>query len=346
MKETQLNQETIFDWETQVTEDILSFMRKQMEHAYALGKTPRDFHSKGHSWVRAEFRVEANIDKRFRHGLFKEPKTYQAWIRYSNASNGIRKDSARDVRGMAIKLFDVPGKKLVTEGDDHSTLDLLTFSAPKFLTRDSKQFLSFVRAILGSSKVAAFLFGLLNPGVIGSVLTSFKKTKSLLNIDYFSATPYALGNNLAVKYVVTQKNQERTRIPRDPSQDFLLQNLQDYLDHKDATFDFNVQPQVNPQTEPIENGLKVWKSPYYKVATLYIPRQRVTTQNLVDLAENSAYNPWRTLEEHRPLGNINRVRKEIYKHVSEFRHMRNYTQIANPDPDSVPDDGAKTPKVV
>lgn len=49
-----------------------------------------------------------------------------------------------------------------------------------------------------------------------------------------------------------------------------------------------------------------------------------------DFCENLSFNPWRTLETHRPLGRINRARKTTYLMSSTFRHNSNRVEIAEP----------------
>ena len=48
---------------------------------YRPGTARRDAHPKGHGCVRAEFRVDENLDPRFAKGVFIPGKAYQAWVR-------------------------------------------------------------------------------------------------------------------------------------------------------------------------------------------------------------------------------------------------------------------------
>jgi hypothetical protein len=38
--------------------------------------------------------------------------------------------------------------------------------------------------------------------------------------------------------------------------------------------------------------------------------------------ERIAFNPWHCLTDHRPLGNMNRARREIYDAMAKFRESR------------------------
>lgn len=72
-------------------------------------------------------------------------------------------------------------------------------------------------------------------------------------------------------------------------------------------------------------------SPYRKVATIRSPAQRCDSPEHTAFCENISFNAWRTLPEHRPLGNINRARKEVYPVISRYRHQRNLAPLREPD---------------
>ena len=76
----------------------------------------RDTHSKTNACVRAQFLVEDHLWEKFKVGVFKgrtpADRTFKAWVRFSNAADHPTPDTAKDFRGMAIKLFGVRGEKL------------------------------------------------------------------------------------------------------------------------------------------------------------------------------------------------------------------------------------------
>ena len=76
---------------------------------------------------------------------------------------------------------------------------------------------------------------------------------------------------------------------------------------------------------PIEDATVEWKeedSPWHVVARIRIPPQDVGNAETVRECEESAFNPWYSLVEHRPLGSMNRSRREIYHALAAFRHSR------------------------
>jgi hypothetical protein len=66
------------------------------------------------------------------------------------------------------------------------------------------------------------------------------------------------------------------------------------------------------------------------VATLEIMPQEFDTEDQDDFGEDLSFNPWRALAEHRPLGGINRARRQVYLALSAFRHEQNGTRRQEP----------------
>ena len=89
----------------------------------------RDAHAKAHGCVRAEVQVLDTLDESLRQGVFSEPgHTWQAWTRLSNGNAYPQFDRARDARGMAIKLLDVPGEKLMKSPAHAGEQDFVMFN--------------------------------------------------------------------------------------------------------------------------------------------------------------------------------------------------------------------------
>jgi hypothetical protein len=55
------------------------------------------------------------------------------------------------------------------------------------------------------------------------------------------------------------------------------------------------------------------------VASIRIPKQQVDNVERAARCEQMAFNPWHCLAEHRPLGSMNRARREIYQALAAFR---------------------------
>jgi hypothetical protein len=83
----------------------------------------------------------------------------------------------------------------------------------------------------------------------------------------------------------------------------------------------------------VEDSMTEWKedqAPFYKVATIHIPKQVFDTSEQNKFCENLSFTPWHALAEHKPLGGINRMRKIIYEQISRVRHEMNSTERLDP----------------
>ncbi len=76
-----------------------------------------------------------------------------------------------------------------------------------------------------------------------------------------------------------------------------------------------------------------------KVATITVPPQVIDTPLHRELDENLAFNPFHCLAEHRPLGGVNRARRDVMKELSDFRLERNGVSRTEPTGDELPPPG-------
>ena len=94
----------------------------------------RGQHPKQHGCVRAEFTVEDDVPDDLKVGIFREPRSYPAWVRYSNGSQD--DDGVGDIHGMAIKLMDVDGPKVLDDERNERTHDFVLMDHPVFFSRN------------------------------------------------------------------------------------------------------------------------------------------------------------------------------------------------------------------
>lgn len=307
--------------EQAATDSLIARMQAMMAHEWAGTTMRRDAHTKMHGLMKAEFTVERDLPPELRVGLFAQPATYRAWVRFSNSVNVIKGDDARDIRGMAIKLMGVPGRKLLPGQEDETTQDFIVISTDQFPIQDAAGFDALAAAFIGDiiDKVVYFTTHL---GVTWRLLKSFRKFPNLLQIRYFSCVPYAFGS-AQVKYCATPHAAQPDSMPFAPPENYLRQRALAQLSQGDAKFDFCVQFRTDPEEMPTEDPTVVWEeeeSPFRKVATLRILPQDFDTDAQNAVGENLSFSPWHCLPAHMPLGGLNRVRRVIYEALSNYRH--------------------------
>jgi hypothetical protein len=311
--------------ESQHISEMIAILIGKLEQDYQAGNFKRDAHPKNLGLLKAEFIIEPNLPSELQIGIFKEPKTYPAIIRSSNANGNIQSDKIRDFRGIAIKLIGVEGEKVAT--DEKFTQDFLLMTYPTMPLGTVKLFYDAVYYLIKIHPLA-FVVKMLLTGkkdILQALETGKKHHTSPLDVRYWSTTPYQFGDKV-VKYTLIPKNTYTSKLPTVLTDTYLTDNMQKHLESDKATFDFCVQFQKNETTMPIENAGIEWKesdSPFIKVATLVINHQHFNTHYRNQLAEDLSFSPSHSLHEHKPLGGINRARALIYKAISDFRHDKN-----------------------
>jgi len=321
-----------------VLEQLIPVIKETILAKFKTGTTYRDTHSKGHAAVRAEFIVEPDLPPELSVGLFSKPRTYPAWIRFSNLSITPEHDFQKDIRALAIKLMDVDGEMLWQPEPGARTMDILMMGSPCFLAPSLKSFLGFQRALcVGGWKL--FWYLITNLKTLWVIASGQTITGSVLEIPYWSQTAFTFGNR-AVQYHMEPLTDRITPIPGNPNPNYLREEMGRTLEEQAIEFDFMVQFQVDPNRMPIEDPTVRWDpelSPYRKVARVRVLRQDdIDTTGRRIFCENLSFNSWRTLPEHRPMGDINRARQAVYKAISAFRHHRNNATTTEPTPEFEP----------
>ncbi|MGH1539062.1 MAG: catalase family protein [Arenicella sp.] len=320
--------------EQQHIDSLIASLRGKMEKDYASKRMLRDAHPKMHACVKAEFTVDADLPADLAVGLFAKPQSYQTWVRFSNAASDVSPDIKGDIRGIGLKLMGVPGEKLLPDQTDCLNQDFLLISYDRFIARNVAEFDGLVKGLVGSP-IRLILFMLTHLRVAYLTIKSLQKVASVLDIHYFSAVPYLLGDK-AVKYVLIPKQVDSSQIPDDPSDNYLGEELIKRLGEQSVVYDFAVQLQADKAEQPIEDPTVVWEedvSPFRKVATLTLLQQSYNPADRQDFGDNLSFNPWRCTAEHKPLGGFGRARKQVYMALSKFRHERNKVPQSEPKVD-------------
>jgi hypothetical protein len=330
--------EHLYPEEKPIAEKLSGVIEESVRKQYSAGSARRDAHPKAHGCVKAEFHIVDTLPETLSKGMFVPDKTYQAWIRFSNGSGDpTHADIKRDARGIAIKVLGVSGKKLLEDEADATTHDFIMINHPVFFATDPARYLSF----MDDANSDHFYRKLLIPFDLGAkgtriaLQTRSSRISNPLQARYWSMVPYQLGigsDRQAVKYSVRSCSNVVDPIPKEPGHDFLRDALRNTLQRGDACMDFLVQPRI-PSSMDVEDSRIEWKeaqAPFFKVATIRIPRQTFDTPQQNEFCENLSFTPWHALPEHKPLGVTNRLRKVIYDHISRVRHEMNDTKREEP----------------
>ncbi|HBV22146.1 MAG TPA: hypothetical protein DEF07_10585 [Nitrosomonas sp.] len=323
---------------------IIDLMSDQMRGRFKPGGYERGGNTKTHGIVRATVTIRDDLPEHCRKGIFAEPRSYPAYVRYSGPGPNVPAD-INDVgfMSMAVKLMGVPGKKLMDE--EKFTQDLITTSGgATFVTPNTRENVKLQYWSLRDMTLYYFL----NP--MDSHLLDFfmqslwnETQYNPLGQRYWSCTPYLLGEGQAMMYTFIPKTKDVERhiqgLPfGEVPFNYLRDNMVKTLAEKDVEFDLMIQLQTDPHRMPIEDGSIRWPeklSPFIPAATVHIPKQKFDSEAQFEFAKRLKMNPWHCLPEHRPLGNLNRARFRMYFELSRFRQEMNETTHLEPTGDEI-----------
>ena len=338
--------------EQQQIDKITAALRKNNElqlkknHGHAI----RDAHAKSHGILRGELTVHPDLPDHLRQGMFAEPgKTYPVIARLSTTAGAIRSDQVRGVRGLAIKVLGVLGPRVLPD-DEAKTQDFVFVNHKVFPTGDAKEYLTMgvplawvlartpdrgmlvVNAVLRGAKRLLKRFGAELPDSIG--LFAGENTYTL-GETFYSAAPIRFGNYVA-KISIAPSSGSVTAltgktVSADAGPDAHTKAVVDFFRNNSAEYVVSAQLLTDAGTmkirDAIEDAKLEWSeddSPYQPVATITYPVQDSFSDERRSFGDDVLeFNSWRAIEDHRPLGSINRLKKEVYLASSEFRHEKN-----------------------
>lgn len=328
------------------------------KHRHAI----RDAHSKSHGILKGELQIYDNLPEYLAQGLFNKPKKYPVIVRFSTAQGSIIPDTMSAFRGMAIKIIGVEGKKLLEDLSDALTQDFLLVNYPIIPTGTIKEYLKAQEKAESQADSGLFVQKIAQKAAVGvqNVLAKVGLADdtnelgapgpNILGDTYFSMAALRYGNYIAkinvrplsenVKELSGKKIDEKI-IEADENA-FLTSVISDFFQTNTAEYEMSAQLCTDLSKMPVEDGSVQWpedKSPYLPIAKLvFSPQDTFSPERRVFADDVLSFNPFHCLREHRPLGNIMRVRKLAYETSSKFRHVMNACARVEPSSiDELPD---------
>lgn len=302
--------------ESAIIAEIVKATIDKQRAGHKPGQTARrDVHTKSHGTYKATFSVRPDVPAQLKVGLFAKPGCYKALARFSNGAFGVDGwDILPNIRGLAIKILDVPGKKVIPGEENSTEHDILLANDEVFFVEKIEQML-----LLSTGKFKDILTG--HHRVLGGMLKAmFKLMKNPLHSQYFSQVPYQFGTG-ACKYRLTPVEKASFfSLPNGLDRHYLRNGINSILTKRPLQFTLSVQLQ-DPAVDSIEDSSIAWKGAYVPVADLTF--HMVSSPVAESQGEELSFNPTRALPEHQPLGWPGRVRREVYAADFQWRTEQN-----------------------
>lgn len=303
------------------------------------GHAVRSVHAKSHAVLDGELTIDAGLPPELAQGLFATPGAHKVLIRMSTNAGDILPDVISLPRGLAMKVFDVPGERL--PGAEGTAQDFIMINGRVFTAPTAEKFLGNLKMLAkttdrleGTKKVvSAALRGVRGAletiGVEAPAINSLGGAPNVepLGETYYSVTPFRYGDYIA-KFSLKPAAPAMTAltgqiIQIEGREDAIREEMQKEMRGIDAEWEFRVQLCRDLEKQPVENPTVEWdeaEAPFIKVGTV-----RVAAQDSWDAArvqrinEQTRFSIWTGIDAHQPLGNVNRARRGTYRHSADFR---------------------------
>lgn len=304
------------------------------------GHAERAVHAKAHGVLRGRLTVRAGLPPPLAQGLFATPANHPVMLRLSTSPGDVLPDSVSTPRGIAIKVYDVPGERL-EPGDGQTTQDFLMVDGPAFVAPDARTFLKSLRLLARTTNRAEGLKKVVSAALrgaehiaeaVGHPSPTLKALGGhpithILGETYYTQAPLLYGRYMAKLSLAPESGALRAlqgaALPLHGDADGLRRAVRDHFRTEGAEWTLRAQLCMDPQTMPIEDASVVWDeadSPYVPVASIVCPPQQTWDDAIAhEQGDRLFFSPWCGIVEHRPLGSVMRARRVAYRASAEFR---------------------------
>jgi hypothetical protein len=325
--------ETIADNESALFDEDARAINRYQQHFARIGdgRAYRGFHVKSHAGLSATFRVLDDIPAKAKQGVFRQARTFPAWVRLTNGFSAARPDWFPDLLGFAVKLLGIDGEKLMPDEEHAGTQDFMALNQPYVPVDNAGQLL--IMSTSAANVLTApikLIRGLGLAHALQVMLWTFLWTprrlllRSVVTEDYYGLVPITIGPH-AVKFM-WRSRQSAPPAGRSAAswRNYFRDDLRRRLAAGGLHYDFLVQFYVDLVRTPID-GAHLWRpqdAPFVKLAELTIggcDLESFAAKRDERILDGVSFNPWHAIAEHRPIGNIQRARRTIYRASARYR---------------------------
>ncbi len=236
--------------------------------------------------------------------------------------------------GMAVKLLQVPGDKLLHR--HASSCDFVLQNHHVFFVDNAHEMCAFIRAGVVQGDYSLYLND--HPNTVRILDEMAKEMASVLASSYWGLLPHRFGADRTVKFFVAPEHaiSERPDVNRS-IHNYLYLDLKSRLLTSEYRFGIYAQFRTDENSMPIDQATIAWEeavSPPVLLGSLVFPAQNIDATGQRELGEALSFNIWQTLPEHEPLGSIAAARRVAYQSAAQLRREKN--AIDTNEPESIP----------
>jgi len=306
-----------------------------------LGQCParRPVFLRTHGAIKGHIAFNKDIPPDLQHGMFSRPNTKNpVYVRYSSDLADGRPDWMSTI-GIGIKMFDMPGPKIVSD-DDSNTADLLLQNVPFFFVDDAKEMCEFTKASFegwGDEWIQRTA-----PDTNALLDAMAKPIRSVFSTNLWSVVPFKLGASYC-KYILSPSVSSYAGDPDIDDPDFLGKDLEARMAKGPASLDIFIQKRPDAAKKgqayidkhfPLDRATVVWDEDEAKpvhVATIHLPKQDISKKEQEIYGDWLAFNIGRVPKENAPVGTIAEARMKVYQASADYRRKKNSQPVKEPE---------------
>ncbi|KQT64253.1 MULTISPECIES: catalase family protein [unclassified Aureimonas] len=314
------------------------------------GHAIRAVHAKAHGILEGTLTVAEGLPPELAQGLFARPGAHKVYLRLSTNAGDILPDAISLPRGLAMKVLDVEGERL--PGAAGTTQDFIMVNGPVFQTKTAEKFHGNLKMLAkttdrleGTKVVLSSVLRGVNTALeaVGIESSAIQSLGGAPNVDplgetYFSVTPFRYGDYIA-KFSIVPVAGDLTAltgrtIDASGRENAIRETVRSEMAAISGRWEFRVQLCRDLEAQPVEDPTVEWsaeEAPFQTVAIIEAsPQDSWDAARVQAVDEEMHFSIWTGLAAHRPLGNINRARKDTYAHSAEFRARFNGCPMHEP----------------
>ncbi|WP_312400100.1 catalase family protein [Chryseobacterium sp.] len=350
--------ENFEDYINKINKDIVDYIRNTPKLSRAHNYT-RDAHANGYAALKAEVEILPNLPEELAQGIYKNAGKHEAVVRFSNGSSRVLPDKlSGNAQGFALKIFGIEGEKVAPGEESSPNVDFNLINNPVFFCNTaehyvfiSKLFLKitdfFEKGALGKLEFASIwvtenkkAFPNFEALKELAALKTFEKIPSINSFlyEYYSMGAVRHGDYMAKVRIEPTDETKNLIIDKDidiDSEDWPYRKaIIKEIAKNDLTFNLQIQLCSDLKKMPINDLTEEWSqelSPFRTVAKIKIFKQEVPEDGNFNVMDNLSFTPFRTLEENRPIGNLQSTRRSAYVTSSTTRHELNNKKRKEPN---------------
>ena len=235
-----LAEEIVDPEEARIDADFIAFLKAVSARRHPTGPIQRFNQGRAAGCVRAQFTVLDTVAPEHRVGIFATPRTYDAWIRFANASS--QSDREKDVRGMSMRVSGVAGENL-TPGE--SRQDFVLNSHPVMVAANTKDFLELLKAMdAGGLRQASYFLSHPRAAMIGFQARQQPTQSPGHPVLEHDAISVRSRSRREIHRAAVRARPRRRRHPT-VTDTYLTDALRERLQKGEACFDFGIQLQTD-----------------------------------------------------------------------------------------------------